>query len=102
MEKLKKILLSEGANLVGFADMNGMTINKEMPFGISVVVKVSAKLIISIYNGPNVCYYEEYHRINNLLDKIVTRPNLATFSHICPAKPSQRAETLWAMRQKKI
>jgi epoxyqueuosine reductase QueG len=73
MEELKELLLSEGANLIGFADLNGITINKEMPFGISVAVKLSPELIKSIHNDPNIQYYEEYHRINNLLDKIIIK-----------------------------
>jgi epoxyqueuosine reductase QueG len=73
MEELKNLLSSEGANLIGFSDLNGITINKEMSFGISVAVKLPSKLIKSIHNGPNIFYYEEYHRINNLLDRIVTK-----------------------------
>jgi epoxyqueuosine reductase QueG len=72
MKELKVLLISNGANLVGFADLNRIGKNKEMSFGVSVVVKLSPELIKSIHNGPNIFYYEEYHRINNLLDKIVT------------------------------
>jgi epoxyqueuosine reductase QueG len=72
MEELKKLLLSEGANLVGFGDLNGISPNAKMPYGISVGVKLSPELIKSIHNGPNQFYYEEYHRINKLLDKIVS------------------------------
>ena len=73
MEELEKLLLSEGANLVGFAGLNEITINEKMPFGISVAVKLSPELIKSIHNGPNIWYYKEYHRINNLLDRIITK-----------------------------
>jgi epoxyqueuosine reductase QueG len=72
MKELKDLLISNGANLVGFADLNGIGKNEETPFGVSVAVKLSPELIKSIHNGPNILYYEEYHRINNLLDKIVT------------------------------
>ena len=70
MEELKKLLISQGANLVGFADLD--SINKEMPFGISVAVKLSPELIKSIDHGPNMFYFNEFHRINDLLDKIVS------------------------------
>jgi epoxyqueuosine reductase QueG len=73
MKGLKELLISEDADLAGFADLSGMNINKEMPFGVSVAIKLSPELIKSIHNGPNMYYYEEYHRINNLLDKIVTK-----------------------------
>jgi epoxyqueuosine reductase QueG len=71
MKELNDLLLSNGANLIGFADLNGISRHEEMPFGVSVVVKLSSELIKSIHNGPNMFYYEEYHRINNLLDKII-------------------------------
>ena len=72
MEELKDLLISKGANLVGFANLNGLNINNDMPFGVSVVVKLSPEVINSIQNGPNMLYFEEYHRINNLLNDIVT------------------------------
>ena len=70
MEELKNLLVSQGANLVGFADLNGL--NSEFPFGISILVKLSPELINSIKDFPNMFYFEEYHRINNLLNKIVS------------------------------
>jgi epoxyqueuosine reductase QueG len=72
MEELRNLLISHGANLVGFANLNGSSIDSELPFGISVVVRLSPELIKSIKNGPNMFYFEEYHRINKLLDKIIT------------------------------
>ena len=68
MEELKELLISKGANLVGFANLNGLNINSDMPFGVSVVVKLSPEVINSIQNGQNMLYFEEYHRINNLWD----------------------------------
>jgi len=70
MEELRKILISNGADLIGFANIDG--INKEMPFGICVAVKLSKELIKSIQDGPNIFYFNEFQRINDLLDKIVT------------------------------
>lgn len=72
MNELKDILLSNGADLVGFANLNGINKNNEMPYGVCVAVKLSPELIMSIHNGPNMLYFNEYHRINKLLDKIVT------------------------------
>ena len=71
MNELKNLLFSEGANLVGFANLNG--INNEMPYGVCVAVKLSPELITSIHDGPNMFYFDEYHRINELLNKIVTK-----------------------------
>ena len=72
MKELKNLLVSHGADLVGFANLNGLSIDNELSFGISVGVKLSPELINSIVNGPNLFYFNEYHRINNLLNKIVT------------------------------
>ena len=72
MNGLKDLLFSNGANLVGFANLNGISKNNEMPYGVCIAVKLSPELIISIHDGPNNFYFDEYHRINNLLDKIVT------------------------------
>jgi epoxyqueuosine reductase QueG len=72
MEGLKDFLIAQGAHLVGFADLNGLGVNNEMPFGVSIAVKLSSELVNSIHNGPNMFYFDEYHRINGLLDKIVT------------------------------
>ena len=73
MNELKELLFSEGASLVGFADLNGINKNIEMPYGVCVAVKLSPELIISIHDGPNMFYFDEYHRINELLNKIVTK-----------------------------
>jgi len=71
MNELKELLISRGADLVGFADLRDLDINHEMPFGVSVGVKLSARLVESIHDGPNMFYFEEYERLNNLLDQIV-------------------------------
>ena len=72
MEELRNLLILSGADLVGFADLNGLTIDTELSYGISVAVKLSPEIISSIQNGPTLFYYEEYHRINNVLDTIIT------------------------------
>ena len=72
VNELKDLLLSNGANLVGFANLNGINQNIEMPYGVCVAVKLSPELIMSIHDGPNIFYCNEYNRINDLLDKIIT------------------------------
>jgi len=71
MEKLKQLLIANGADLVGFADLREISFDKEMPFGVSVAVKLSSDIIESLRDGPNLFYFEEYNRINDLLNKIV-------------------------------
>lgn len=68
---LKKILYENGASLVGFADLKSIVVN-DLTFGVSVGVAIPPHVIQSIQNGPTMDYYNEYHRINKLLDHIVT------------------------------
>ncbi|MCL2722660.1 MAG: hypothetical protein FWD47_15130 [Treponema sp.] len=72
MKELKDLILSSGADLVGFADLNGINKINEMPYGVFVAVKIPAQIIMSIHDGPNISYFDEYNRINDLLNKIVT------------------------------
>ncbi|HEY5584028.1 MAG TPA: 4Fe-4S double cluster binding domain-containing protein [Ruminiclostridium sp.] len=71
-KELKEILYQSGANLVGFANLKSVIEDGNMNFGVSVAVVISKKVIKSIHNGPNIDYYNEYHRINELLNNIVT------------------------------
>ena len=68
---LKKILYENGASLVGFADLKSIVQN-DLMFGVSVGVAVPPQVIQAIENGPTMDYFNEYHRINKLLDHIVT------------------------------
>ena len=61
MKELKDMLISEDADLVGFADLNGISMNKELSYGVSIGIKLSSELIKSIHDGPNIYYFEEYH-----------------------------------------
>ena len=72
MNEIKDLLLLNGADLVGFADLNGLNKNNEMPYGVCVAVKLNPEIIKSIKNGPNIEYFNEYNRINDLLNNIVT------------------------------
>jgi epoxyqueuosine reductase len=70
-EDLKKMLVEHGADLVGFADLKSI-VQGDMTFGVSVAVAVPREVILGIQNGPTMDYYDAYHRINKLLDHIVT------------------------------
>lgn len=71
-KELKDILYQKGANLVGFAKLKTVIQDGDMPIGISVAVALSPLIVESIHDGPNISYYNEYHRINELLNNIVT------------------------------
>ncbi len=68
--ELKKILCDQGASLVGFADLHTVLQGK-MTVGVSVAVAIPFNVIQAIENGPTMDYYNEYYRINHLLNQIV-------------------------------
>jgi len=70
--ELKEILYQSGADLVGFANLESVITEEDMSFGVSVAVAISPEVVKSIHNGPNMSYYNEYHRINDILNNIVT------------------------------
>lgn len=72
-EDLKKVLIGQGAALVGFGDMSEVVKDMEsnMRYGVSVVVRMTPSIVISIENGPTEEYYFEYKRLNLLLDHLV-------------------------------
>ncbi len=71
-EQLKKELLAAGASLVGFADISELPVEQTMgnKFAISVAVALDTAIINEIGNGPTKRYYDEYCRLNNLLDDL--------------------------------
>ncbi len=71
-KELKELLHQSGADLVGFADLKSVIKGGETPFGVSVAVAIPPEVVKSICDGPNMEYYNEYHRINELLNNIVT------------------------------
>jgi epoxyqueuosine reductase len=71
-DELFDLLHSKGADIVGVADLRSISsdIRNNLPFGISIAVALDSKIISGIENGPNCQYYNEYKRVNNLLDSI--------------------------------
>lgn len=71
---LREYIKSLGASLVGFADLRSIEVNsrKNMNYGIAVGIKLRPEVIEGISDGPTIEYYEEYNRVNKLLDYIVT------------------------------
>jgi epoxyqueuosine reductase len=69
---LVKYLKSLGASLVGFADLSSIdaSMRSSMPYGISIAIKIPVEVIDGISDGPTETYYEEYKRINKVLDHI--------------------------------
>jgi epoxyqueuosine reductase len=71
-DKLLSFLKSHGASLVGFADLH--EINPEardgFPFGISIAIALDPKIMYQVKDGPTAAYYQEYKRLNALLDDL--------------------------------
>jgi len=71
-EELTSFLLSNGASLVGFADLQEIDSKARdgFPVGISIAVALNPQVMSEIKEGPTRAYYDEYHRVNNLLDNL--------------------------------
>lgn len=70
--ELRNLLLSNGADMVGIADLHGITpdVRDDFPFGVSIAVALHPQIIAEIRDGPTKQYQEEYERANKLLDML--------------------------------
>jgi epoxyqueuosine reductase QueG len=68
-EEIQTYLKSEGADIVGFADLQNLPaeVRNDYPFGISIAVVLDPEIIRNIINGPDLEYFLEYKRANELL-----------------------------------
>lgn len=73
-ELLRAGLTSRGASIVGFADLSSTPAEKrfQMPYGIAVAVAMTPEVVKSISRMPSKEYYDEYHRLNDLLDVLAS------------------------------
>ncbi len=71
-DELRTILADNGADLIGFADLSAM-LEPEEKYGISIAVKLRRDVVASIKDGPNRTYFDQYHEINDVLDRVVTK-----------------------------
>ena len=71
-DEFRNYLISQGASLVGFADLNNV-IDGDMTTGISVAVALPKEVIRNISDGPTLDYYDTYHEVNKILNTIVLR-----------------------------
>jgi epoxyqueuosine reductase QueG len=71
-DELLTFLESHGASLVGFADLYEIDPKARdgFPFGISIAIALDPKIMSEIKEGPTAAYYEEYKRLNALLDDL--------------------------------
>ncbi|MCX7772619.1 MAG: GNAT family N-acetyltransferase [Clostridia bacterium] len=73
-EDLKKELGAKGASLIGYADLSEIPEENRQgfTFGISIAVAMTPSILEGIMEGPTHAYYEEYQRLNSLLDELGT------------------------------
>jgi epoxyqueuosine reductase QueG len=71
-EELGSFLKSQGASLVGFADLSEIDSDSRdgFPFGISIAAALNPQIVSEITGGPTMRYVEEYKRANLLLKDI--------------------------------
>lgn len=69
---LTTILKKKGASIVGFADLSGLDPEgrKGFGYGLSIGVALNSDVVLELGNGPTMDYYNEYNRINILLDEL--------------------------------
>ncbi|HEX7538786.1 MAG TPA: 4Fe-4S binding protein [Syntrophales bacterium] len=74
-EEIRKILLENGAALVGFADMTAIPADdrKGMDRALSIAVALKPGIITRITKGPTKEYFREYMRANALLSGLSHR-----------------------------
>jgi epoxyqueuosine reductase len=71
-EEIREKLLGKGASIVGYADLSAIPEKdrKGYRYGIIIGIALNPEIILGIKNGPTIEYYEEYKRINTLLNKL--------------------------------
>ena len=71
-EELKEYLISEGASDVGFFTCD----DGPLPFGISVVVRLSREIVKEIDGAPTLTYFNHYRQVNAFIDRLLLQAGL--------------------------
>lgn len=92
-EQLITVLTGLGASLVGFADLSSLPLNQRdgFDYGISIAVTINPAIVNSLGNGPTQQYYDEYCRLNKLLDSLDIKAAEIIRDHGFNALPNIRA-----------
>jgi epoxyqueuosine reductase QueG len=91
--QLKTALREAGASLVGFADLSSLPAEQRAGFsyGISIAAALDPAIINGIGNGPTKEYYDEYYRLNRLLDSLDIKTSEIIKEHGYHSLPQTRA-----------
>ena len=89
MNEIKKMLLDQGASMVGFADLRDLLekVRFNLDYGISIGIRLNPVIIESIQSGPNKRYQQEYLRVNQLLDQLSSKTATFLIKKGCKAIP---------------
>ncbi len=71
-DELISLLSENGADLIGFAELSELS-EPEEKYGISIAVKLPREIARSIMTGPTRAYFDQYHELNGVLDRAVTK-----------------------------
>ena len=72
--QLSSYAKSLGADLIGFCDLHGeLPEFPQLPYGVSIAVKLSDAVLKTIENSPSFAYFQHYRTANALLDNIAFR-----------------------------
>ena len=69
---LEKMLISNGASRVGFSDVRSVAARNraDLPVAVTILVALRKDVVQTIQGAPTRVYYEEYKRVNALLDNL--------------------------------
>ncbi len=78
MEKqkiLEQKIREWGASLVGFSNLTGILPDtlSDIPYAITVVIKLADRIVDEIENKPTHTYYHHYRSVNTLIDQITLK-----------------------------
>lgn len=100
MQTLKKYLMSHGAALVGFAELEGCYLidaqNPDMPrlpCGVAIAVAIPREVVLGIHDGPTRAYFNAYHELNRKLDGL---------AQLCEAYLRRRGYQAYAQTTQRI
>ena len=71
-DRIRTALIEKGASIVAYADLSSIPekYRKGYRYGIAIGVALAPEIVLGIKDGPTLAYYDEYKRVNSLLDEL--------------------------------
>ena len=70
--EFSNFLYDNGATLVGFADLSKL-VKDDLRYGVSIALRITPKIVVSIHDGPNRAYFDAYHDLNSRLNVLAKK-----------------------------